>query len=339
MSLTGVVRAALERLPEVLADGRARAALMEVAAALPAELATGPLGLEIRLAGPTVVDLFAAAVPGDEGYRALVEALRSGAGWDDPQRAADLAEVLARWQRRDGALPLVARYLLVEADAPTGSAAPPVPSIFLAPRGAHDIRRPGMPPNAFQARPDLTTMAAAELSGVWPDPATAQALAAVCEVLPDTADIFAVGAMISRDAGSSMRVAVRRLTADQTHMVLTAAGRHTQADLLAERAAATSAQQQVIAFEVGPGAEHRVGLELSPPWDWKQAEQQGWPELLAEMVSSGFAQPERAAVVPGLIDGGGDPLWGLAHVKIGADDAGMLPGCKLYVGLLHGGRR
>ena len=91
----------------------------------------------------------------------------------------------------------------------------------------------------------------------------------------------------------------------------------------------------MVAFEVGPGSEKRVGLELSPGLDWKQATAEGWPELLGEMVGGGFAAAERAECVPGLIDPHGNPLWGLAHVKIAADHTGMMPGSKLYVGLQY----
>lgn len=324
----------LDRLPLVLADANARGRLLEVADRFPQDLTQGPLGLELRLLGPTVVDLFAAAIPGEAGFAALVDALRQGP-WSDVQRAADLAGVLARWQRREGALPAVARYLLVEADAPESGSPVAVPSIFLAPRNPHDVYRPGMKPNAFQGRPDVTTMAAAELSGVWPDPATATALTQLSAALPETADVFAVGAMISRDAGASMRVAVRRLTPDRMHEVLTLVGRRRQADVLAAYAAGSVAARQAVAFEVGPGAEHRVGLELSPDLDWKQCRLDGWDDLLAEVVAAGLADPQRAAVVPGLVDGASNPAWGLAHIKIAAGDDGLLPGSKLYVGLSH----
>lgn len=338
VDLLPVLDAALARLPDVLADGPARDAACAVARRLPAVLTRGPLGLELRLAGPTVVDVFAAAAPLDPSFHGLIEALRVP-GWADPQRAADLAEVLERWSRREGTIPLVARYLLVEADAPAPGEAVAVPSIFLAPRNPRDVYRPGMPLNAFQARPDVTTMAAAELSGVWPDPSTAAALAALSEVLPDTADVFAVGSMISRTAGSSLRVAVRRLTPEQTHDVLCLVGRPCQADVLAEYAARTSAIRQAVAFEIGPGAEHRVGLELAPDHDWKKCSLQGWPELLEEMVAAGLADPPRAAAVPALVDAESEPSWGLAHVKIAAGDDGLLPGSKLYIGLRHEGVR
>lgn len=332
--LTAAMRGIVDRLPTELAGDEDRARLLQVAEVLPEEFTGGPLGLELRLAGPTVVDVFAAAVPGDSSFAALIAALRRP-GWADVHRAADLSEVLSRWLQRQGALPAVARYLLVEADAATGTDAVPVPSIFLAPRNPHDVWRPGMKPNAFQARPDLTTMAAAELSRVWPDPSTADALAQVSQALPDGADVFAVGAMISRDAGASMRVAVRRLSPEQTHELLTLVGRPRQADVLAEYVATSVAARQAIAFEIGPGAEQRVGVELSPGHDWKHCSLQGWPELLAEVVAAGLADPGRAAVVPDLVDGGSNPAWGLAHVKIAADDRGLLPGSKLYVGLQH----
>ena len=334
-TLADAIARILARLPRPLADDSARSRLMKVAAQLPAEFLGGPIGLELRLAGPTEVDLFAAALPGDATFTALIDAL-GRPGWADTDRAVALGRTLAAWQRGSGQLPLVARYLLVEADAPPAAEAPvSVPSIFLAPRGAHDHWRAGMPPNAFQSRPETTTRAAAELSGVWPDPATAESLRKVADTLPETADIFAVGAMISRASGASMRVAVRRLSPDQTRELLRAVDRPRQADLIADYCARTCATRQVVAFEVGPGAEQRVGLELSPQLDWKQASAEGWRELLEEMVGGGFATPERAECVPGLIDPHGNPLWGLAHVKIAADGTGMMPGSKLYVGLQH----
>lgn len=337
--LTTVVDGVLRRLPRQLADEPARAGLRSVARMLPASLTGGPIGLEIRLRGPRIVDLFAAAHPGEPGFGALVDALRrrgSETRWADPSRAADLADALDRWARRRGALPRVARYLLVEADAPEPADAPiPVPSIFLAPRGSWDIPRPGQPPNAFQRAVDVTTMAAAELSGVWPDPTTATALAAVVDSLPASADIFAVGAMISRRAGASMRVAVRRLEPTAIHTVLSAAHRPRQAALIAEWVATTAASQTVIAFDVGPGAEDRVGLELATAHDWQLASDEGWPALLDEVVARGVADVDRVDRVLGLIDAESDPLWGLAHVKVAADTHGILPVSKLYVGLLH----
>jgi hypothetical protein len=337
VSLRPVIANALARLPAVLADDDARERALAVADLLPAEFTSGPIGLELRLAGPTIVDLFAAAAPADVTFDALVAGLRRG-GWADDVRAADLAEVLDRWRRREGTLPAVARYLLVEADAPRELGAPvAVPSIFLAPRGARDLWRPGQPRNAFQRYPDTTVMAAAELSGVWPDPLTAQALATVDDLLPDEADIFAVGAMISRDAGASLRVAVRRFTPDLVHRLLSALERPRQADILAKWTATAPAARQVLAFEVGPGAEARVGLELSPAHDWKHARLDGWDELLAYIVDGGVADPVRAGVVPGLVDASGDPVWGLAHVKVAANDSGLMPVSKLYVGLLHRG--
>lgn len=329
------IEAALARLPGPLADETARERLRAVAGRLPRALVTGPLGLEIRLAGPTAVDLFAAAVPGQESFAALVACLRRD-GWADDGRATDLALVLDCWQHREGPLPQVARYLLVEADAPsTAQRAVSVPSIFLAPRGANDRDEHGRPPNAFQRHVEATTIAAAELSGSWPDPATAAALANAVDALPPEGEIFAVGAMLSRSAGSSMRVAVRRLDPDQLHALLVAVGRPRQAEALAAHARQTVADRVVVAFEVGPGAEQRVGLELSPDHDWKRARTDGWPALMDEVAALGVAEPVRAEAGLGLVDSAGATRWGLAHVKIAADDSGLLPVSKLYVGLLH----
>ena len=94
--LSAAIAAALARLPVGLADDRTRHSLEAIARRLPQALATGPLGLEIRLAGPTAVDFFAAAIPGDPGFAALIAVLCNPdrqAGWADPVRARDLAAV------------------------------------------------------------------------------------------------------------------------------------------------------------------------------------------------------------------------------------------------------
>ncbi|MDQ1249358.1 MAG: hypothetical protein QG597_3733 [Actinomycetota bacterium] len=338
VTLLQTMQRALARVPQVLADEPAREALLAMAQMLPAEFLEGPLGLEFRLRGPRTVDFFAAAQPQGPSYQALCTALRQPlgeVGWLDPGRADDLAQVLQRWAAGTGALPAVARYLLVEVDAPAAPSAPvAVPSIFLAPRASRDANRPGQPPNAFQQRTEATTMAVAELSGVWPDPRTAQAFAEVVATLPAEADVFAVGAMVSRQAGSSMRVAIRRIRPEGIHEVLTAAGLAPQAEVVAAWAAGSPVADHAVAFEVGPGAESRVGLELSPSHDWKEARTDEWPALLDYVAQSELAEPDRLAAVPGLIDAVGDPLWGLAHVKFAVDQSGVVPGCKLYVGFI-----
>jgi hypothetical protein len=212
------------------------------------------------------------------------------------------------------------------------------PSIFLAPRGANDLRRPDAAPNAVHRLIEASTIAAAELSGVWPDPATATALAQVVDALTDDGEIFAIGAMISRPSGSSMRVAVRRLDPAGMHAVLRAAGLRRQADVIASIADASRAQVQDVAFEIGPGAEARVGLELSPDHGWRRARTDGWAELLEEVVALEVADPVRADSVVALVqpDPQVGPIWGLAHVKLGVDESGLLPVAKLYVGIEHG---
>ena len=334
-SLAPRVAALLERLPAVLADTDARGRLLAVARRLPAALISGPLILEFRLAGPTTVDLSAAVWPGGLGCEALVEALRL-AGWADDRRAEGLADALSAWQRGEGSLPAVARYLWVEADASEDkNARVAVPSIYLSPRGSQGSWHEGARPNAFRARPETTTRAAAELGGLWPDPTVANELELVRNVVPDQADLFMVGVMISRGSDAAIRLVVRYVTPDQVYELLRAIGRPAQAEAIADYCAQTCATRQAVAFEIGPGAEQRVGLELSPTSVWEQAIDLGWPELLAEMVRNGHAQADRAAVAVGLIDPVSDPLWGLAHVKVAAGEAGMFPGAKLYVGVLH----
>lgn len=342
-TLEHVLAAAGRRLPDELADDTARSGLARIGALLPSALADGPLGLELRLAGPKQVDVFAAAVPGNPEFAALQAALqdrRGDAGWSDPLRAAELADTLARWGRREGALPQVARYLLLEVDGPPdASRGVAVPSIFLAPRANRDRFVAGQGPNAFQRSPELTTVAAAELAGVWPDPATAQAFAKVVRALPSDADVFAVGSMIPRPSGASLRLAIRRLTPAEIRSVLLEAGYPGQAEVLSGIATGCPAPSHAIAFDVGPTAAARVGLELSPTTDWQLAQTSGWAELVQFVVGLGVAHPERAERVVDLIDPTSDPLWGLAHIKVAADADGLLPVAKLYLGLKHAPRR
>lgn len=339
MTLARSVAGVLARLPGCLADEDARRRLMSVAKLLPAGLTRGPLGLELRLAGPTQVDLFGAVAPTDPALPALAAALEEPPGlpgWGRPEAAAQLGETLRRWAAGEGALPAVTRYVLIECDSPAavGAAIPP-PSVFLSPRGSRDVLLADQRPNAFHRSTAATTRATAELSGTWPDPTTAEALQIVVDALPEPGEVFAVGAMVSRDAGTSMRVAVRRVTPDGARSLLRSLGRPAQAEIIADLARRVPAPRHAVAFEVGPGAEQRVGLEVSPPQDWKTCDPSGWPALLDHLVEHGLAAPDRAGEVLGLIDAAGEPLWGLAHVKVAADEAGMLPGAKLYVGLLH----
>lgn len=334
--LAAALRPVLARLPAALADPAARRAALQAAAALPATLTSGPLGLELRLAGPHRVDLFASAVPGTAAFQDLIDCLQvSPSKWADRAPAADLAAALTRWQDRAGPLPRVARYLLLELDAPAGAGRPKIPSVFLAPRADRDVLLPRQPPNAFQRYPELSIRAAAELAGIWPDPATAQALSQLIAALPAESDIFAIGAMTSRAAGASLRVAIRRLPDDQVAPVLHAAGFAQYAAAVARLASAAPVANRAIAFDVGPGCEDRVGLELSPGVDWKQASTAGWAELLEYVSSLGVAAPDRIDSVLGLVDATSNPLWGLAHVKVAISTQGLLPIGKLYVGVMH----
>jgi hypothetical protein len=332
------LKAALARLSATWVDSGARGPLLALARVMPRAFRAGPIGLELRLAGPCRIDAFAAAIPGQASFQGLIERLQHpSAGWSDPDQAQALAARLARWQDGEGALPEVGRYLLVELDAPSHADGPiALPSLFVAPRGARDFPRPGQPPNAFQRRPDATTLALAELAGVWPDPATARALAEVVAAIPEPGGLFAVGSMIGRDAGAAVRVAIRRLDHGGKRSVLHAAGLAPQADALLELAQRLPAPRQALHFEVGPGAERRVGLELALAQDWQQASRAGWPELLDALVQQGLVTSERTTGLVDLINPNSDPLWGFAHIKIAADAAGLLPVVKLYIGLRHG---
>jgi hypothetical protein len=338
-SLEGFLPSVIERLPESLIDSNSSAGLRAVFAMLPDTLRAGPIGLELRLSGPSTIDVFASAAPGHVNCDDLITCLRTPLGergWQDQSRANELAEALERWTSGQGSCSSVARYLLVEADAPADESCPlAVPAIFLSPRGFREDRLPGQPLNAFHRRPDLTTMAAAELHGVWPDPETLSHLERVLAALDGEGELFAVGAMINRDTGSSMRVALKRVPSRSIARVLAVAGLARQGEVLQEIAVSSSAERQAIAFDIGAGAEDRAGLELSPERNWRAASFEGWPRILEELSEWGVLDPERGSALEQLNDAASEPLWGLAHIKVGANSAGLIPVGKAYVGIHH----
>ena len=338
-SLEGLLSTILDRLPESLTDTSSVEGLRAVLQMLPDTMRVGPVGLELRLAGSPTIDVFASALPGHVNFEDFIRCLREPLdqrGWHDQGRANDLAQALERWAAGEGTCTSVARYLLVEADAPASEHDPvAVPAIFLSPRGFREVRIPGQPLNAFHQRPDLTTMAVAELHGVWPDPDTLVHLERVLKALDGEGELFAVGSMINRDTGSSMRIALKRVPPRNIARVLAAVGLESQGEILQEIAMASSAERQAIAFDIGEGAEDRAGLELSPERNWRDASFEGWPRIIEELSDRGVLDLERGRALEHLIDGRGEPLWGLAHIKVGANASGLIPVAKAYVGIHH----
>jgi hypothetical protein len=338
-SLEGLLSTVLDRLPDSLTDPSSVEGLRAVLRMLPDTMRLGPVGLELRLAGSPTIDVFASASPGHVNFEDFIRCLREPLdqrGWHDQGRANDLAQALERWAGGEGTCTSVARYLLVEADAPASEHDPvAVPAIFLSPRGFREVRIPGQPLNAFHQRPDLTTMAVAELHGVWPDPETLVHLERVLKALDGEGELFAVGSMINRDTGSSMRIALKRVPAGNVARVLAAAGLASQGEILQEIAMESSAERQAIAFDIGEGAEDRAGLELSPERNWREASFEGWPRIIEELSERGVLDLERGMVLEHLVDGRGEPLWGLAHIKVGANANGLIPVAKAYVGIHH----
>jgi hypothetical protein len=337
-SLLASLEPVLACLPPPFADLAAVDGLRRVARVLPDSLTEGPIGLELRLRSSDQIDLFGGLAPSFPALSELVSSLRSpgsGITWADSRAAVNLAECLERWFEGRGEVEKISRFALIECDAAPEPGSPvPVPSIFLSPKGLAPF---GAPPerNAFHTAPRAVVRASAELMGEWADPDVYAAYAQLLARLPDTVEVFAVGAMIPRGRGSSMRIALRGLAAADVGPLLRQSQLRPQADILGDIASSTPADRLALALEVGPGAETRVGLEISPSRDWREASFDAWPEILDHLDRYDVMDTEARDSLQGLLGVHGGMTWGLAHIKVAADDSRLLPVAKAYVGLLR----
>ena len=86
--------------------------------------------------------------------------------------------------------------------------------------------------------------------------------------------------------------------------------------------------------DVGAPEQGHAGLEIHVGRYWTEGSAEGWAPLLEALVALGLAERERAEAaitLPGC-KGPGGPVFGISHVKIGADAAG-LRSAKLYLGV------
>jgi hypothetical protein len=325
-SLAAPLGRLLSDVPAALLDAEGAARLAAGAWPLPAGLAGGPVGLELRLAGPAHADLFVAAAPA----AATGEALLAWAAGDGRPVLRPLAQALAEWRAGAGWLAAHATFVLLELDAATDPLAPP--SVYLAPRGAADAGPVEASRNAFHADPEGLVGVLAALAGVAPDPMAGAELARLLGALPPYAEIFAAGAMLSRASAAAPRIAVRRLWPSGLERILGALDRAWAAELLAPLARQLEPLgcRFILALDLGADAADLVGLEVHAGRYWTEGRADGWAPVLEALVARGLAEPERAAAALTL-PRPGPPVLGLSHVKVLADPKGLRP-AKLYLG-------
>ncbi len=325
--LAEAVAAVRRRVPEPLLDGPGGLRLEEAARTLPSVLARRPVGLELRLAGEAGADLIVAARPREPDGRAL-HAWASRAGF------TRLALALERWQSGFGWLAWNAEYLGLEFDAARDSRAPPC--IHLAPQRAANNGAVTTLDNTFHADPEGLVETLAWLAGTPVDPNAVSELKRMLAALPPFAEMFVAGAMLSRASVRCPRVAVRRLGPDGVGTVLTTLGQRWAADALVPLAAelAPLGAHFMLDLDVGAPERGHAGLEIHGGRYWTEGSSEGWAPLLEALVAADLADRDRAEAalsLPGS-QGPGGPVFGLSHVKIGADAAGLRP-AKLYLGV------
>jgi hypothetical protein len=340
-SLRSALDLVVRDVPDALLDSRGRADLLAAADALPQVLARRSLGLELRLQGRARGDLFVGAVPtapdGQILQRRLLEA-----GFDDQRALMRLVKALARWQHNEGWLARACTFVLLELDASRrdadadADAVPPLPSVYLAPRGAdNDNAGSDRRNNSFHRDPTGLIAALSELTGCRPDPAATAELRRLLNVLPPHAEIFAAGAMLSRPSAAAPRIAVRRLRAQELARVLGGLGRQRAAQALVPLATRLQPHltNMCLALDLGPHASDAVGIELYTGSYWAAGEVSGWEGLLRALVDSGLADADRATAAAALPHAAtaDAPSVGLSHVKLTAICDRLAPS-KLYVG-------
>jgi hypothetical protein len=326
-SLADAIAAIRDEIPRSLLDGPGELPLLEVARTLPAVLARRPIGLELRLAGGGHADLFVAARPRAPDGRAVL-------AWARCAGAAQLAQALEEWRSGFGWLAWNASYLLLEFDAATDVRA--LPCVYLAPVGAANDSPVEVTDNAFHADPAGLVRALAALSESPPDPRASEELECLLGVLPPFAEIFAAGAMLSRASARAPRIAVRRLRPEGIDALLAALGRHDAAEELVPVAAELGSlgARLVLDLDLGSSAPALAGLEAHAGRYWTEGSSEGWAPVLEALVARGLAEREPAEAAIGLPGprGPDGPVFGISHVKVSADGAGLRP-AKLYLGV------
>lgn len=302
---------------------------------LPAVLARQGLGLELRLQGPPLGDLFVAADPQADDGEQLLRALALGPLSGRPA-IVRLAQTLADWREPDAWLARACAFLLLELDAsrtaidPEAGALTP-PSVHLAPRGgsnANDGDRP-VSGNAFHADPYGLLAALAGISGSPLDHEACFEFKALIEALPADAEIFAAGAMLSRENAQAPRIAIRRLGTGDIKSFLKTIGRESAAGALGRVAKVLDAAgpELCVALDLGAHKSDVVELEAYAGRDWSGGDLAGWSVLLNRLVRKDFADRQRAHAVLELVHpvGAEVPTSGLSHITITVVGKGLAP--------------
>jgi hypothetical protein len=326
-SLADAIAAIRDEIPQSLLAGAGELALLEVARTLPQVLARRSVGLELRLGGGGHADLFVAARPhAPDGRAVLAWARRAG--------ATQLARALEEWRSGFGWLAWNASFLLLEFDAATDVRA--LPCVYLAPVGAANEGAVEVPDNAFHADPQGLVQRLAGLSGSPADPQAVEELVRLLALLPPFAEIFAAGAMLSRASVRAPRIAVRRLRPEGICALLAALGRHDAAEELVPLATELGGlgARLVLDVDLGASAPALAGLEAHAGRYWTEGSTEGWAPVLDALVARGLAEREPAEAVMGLPGprGPGGSVFGISHVKVSADAAGLRP-AKIYLGV------
>jgi hypothetical protein len=325
-SLAEVFAAICREIPQPLLDRVGALRVMEIAETLPPEVARGPVGLELRLAGDTHGDLYACGSPRTPAGTALL-------GWAERNGITRLAQALEGWRSGFGWLAWNARCMLLEFDAVTDAHA--LPCVYLTPAGAANDGPVEVSDNAFHIDPNGLVNALAALSGAPPDPTAASDLERLLSVLPPYAEIFAAGAMLSRGSVGSPRIVVRRLRPEGIDAILATLGRPEVAEELVPVAAELEPldARLTLCIDLGSSAPALSGVEAHGR-SWTEGSAEGWAPVFDVLVARGVAvraRAEAAARLPGPMWPDG-PVVGISHVKVSADADGLRP-AKLYVGI------
>jgi hypothetical protein len=324
-SMHAVLGRLLPEVPRALLEPEARVDLLLAAEWLPNALSRRNVGLELRLQGPPRGDLFVAARPTASDGLILHDWLV-----DFPSGAAGarLSLVLSQWRQGLGWFARSCRFVLLEVDASqrVGDSLPP-PAVFLIPEAGGDADGAGAR-TAFHRDPEGLVAALAELAGCRPDPAVATELRLLLGLLPERAELFAAGVMLSRATSSAPRIAIRGVRASELAGLLSGLGRFGAAAQLAPLASRLEPHlvDLAVALDLGPLGSDAVGLELYA------GDPSGWSEMLDALVLLGLADRDRVDAAGELARSG--PMNGadvrLNHVKLTAVQDRPGP-TKLYV--------
>ena len=329
-SLAGALAAIRREIPPALLADPGGRRVLDVARTLPAALARRPTGFELRLSGPASADLFVGAVPRASDGRALL-------AWARRAELTELARGLEAWRSGFGWLAWYAKHMGLGFDATTEGRRVP-PCVYLTPLGADDDGPVEVPTNAFHASPRGLVAALAALSGSPPEPRAIEDVERLLAVLPPFAEIFCAGAMISRATARAPRLVIRRLRPDGIGAVLVALGQGEAAEHLVPVAAELRERgaRLALSLDVGAAASAAAGVEAHAGRHWTEGSPEGWAPVLDALVARGLAEPDRAEAATGLPGARGPdgPVFGIGHVKIAADSAGLRP-AKLYLGVVR----